>query len=235
MKSRHRKTTIMKRLLIFILLCAVSLPILWAQDIIITHDSERIDVKVTEVSETDVRYKKADNIEGPTFVIATSKIASIIYMNGEVQIFSKPKTNAQKDVILKTASDEYIDLGLPSGTLWKNRNEDGHYTYKKAIKAFGNSLPTKAQLHELTSTCKYIWKDNGCLLVGPNGNSIFLPATGWAVCGTREPHAEGVTGSYWSSTPDMFDSAWSLDFGIDRSPNFIVSDRCFGLVVRLVK
>ena len=71
-------------LLVVCLLCIVSK----AQDIIVTNDAVRIDVIVEEVSETAIRYKKANNPTGPTFVIGTDKIASIIYQNGSVQSFS---------------------------------------------------------------------------------------------------------------------------------------------------
>ena len=47
---------------------------------------------------------------------------------------------------------KYIDLGLPSGTLWKESNEGGdyaYYTFDEAIIKFGNKLPTKQQLEDL--------------------------------------------------------------------------------------
>ena len=46
----------------------------------------------------------------------------------------------------------YVDLGLPSGTLWKGKNEGGWYTYEEAISMFGNLLPTKEQFEELINT-----------------------------------------------------------------------------------
>lgn len=78
----------MKRILIMLLWVAVVLPIM-AQDIIVTTSSERIDAQVTEVSDTEVKYKRTDNLDGPVFVIATSKISSIIYQNGDVQTFAQ--------------------------------------------------------------------------------------------------------------------------------------------------
>ena len=77
----------MKRI-ILLLFCCVNL-CCWGQDIIVTQGSQRIDAKVLEVSETEVRYKKANNPDGPVFVIAADKIASILYSNGDVQLFDK--------------------------------------------------------------------------------------------------------------------------------------------------
>ena len=70
--------------LIFILLACLTAN---AQDIIIKKNSERIDAKILEVSDSEVSYKKTDYIDGPTFIVKTSEISSIIYSNGEVQAF----------------------------------------------------------------------------------------------------------------------------------------------------
>lgn len=56
-------------------------------DVIVTTQSERMDVKIVEVGSDYVKYKKANNLNGPTFVISTEKIASVMYANGEVQVF----------------------------------------------------------------------------------------------------------------------------------------------------
>lgn len=40
---------------------------------------------------------------------------------------------------------EYVDLGLPSGTMWKLFIEDGYYTFDRAVEKFGSNLPTKEQ------------------------------------------------------------------------------------------
>lgn len=76
----------MKKVLLM-LLCAAAFVPMFAQDIIVTTESERIDGKVIEVSDTEIKYKRKDNPNGPTFVLSTDKISSILYKNGEVQTF----------------------------------------------------------------------------------------------------------------------------------------------------
>ena len=73
----------------------------------------------------------------------------------------------------------YVDLGLPSGTLWKSYNEQGYYTYYQANTTFGNKLPTKEQCDELISYCQAVVSGNGYLITGRNGNCIYLPCYGW--------------------------------------------------------
>ena len=109
----------------------------------------------------------------------------------------------------------YVDLGLPSGTLWKNANEGGdnaRYTYDDAMDKFGNKLPTKQQLEELENKCTWTWMGNGYRVTGPNGKSITLPAAG-----LRNVYSDvryvGTVGRYWSSTTYDSGRAWCLYFG----------------------
>lgn len=65
----------------------VAVQCLMAQDHIITRDSKRIEATVMEVSDTEVRYKRYDNPNGPVYVIKTTQISSIMFANGAVQSF----------------------------------------------------------------------------------------------------------------------------------------------------
>jgi len=67
-----------------------------AQDIIVTTDARKIEAKITEVTKSEIRYKEKDYLDGPTFVISTDDISSIIYANGKVVLYSQPSTPAPK-------------------------------------------------------------------------------------------------------------------------------------------
>ena len=141
----------------------------------------------------------------------------------------------QKEAERQAELLKYVDLGLPSGTLWKNANEGGdnaRYTYNEAVSRFGNKLPTKEQLVELKDKCTWTWTGNGCKVTGPNGNSIFLPAAGLRNC----KGAVNEVGSYgycWSSTPWDSDYTWYLYF-YSYGVNMHYS-RCSEFPVRLVQ
>lgn len=127
----------------------------------------------------------------------------------------------------------YTDLGLPSGTIWKNFNATGFYTYDEAMSQFGNRLPTKEQWEELKAECRWSWNGNGCKVTGPNGNSITLPAGGWNDC-VGNVHGVWADGNYWSSTPYGSEYAWCLYFdSVDVNTGGI--DRCYVMSVRLVQ
>lgn len=85
----------MKRFVLSMMLLLVALGIFSqeaANDVIITHDAQRIDAVITEVSAVEVKYKQANFPTGPTFVVAIDDIATIIYSNGKVQAFQKKAT-----------------------------------------------------------------------------------------------------------------------------------------------
>ena len=79
----------------------------FAQDIIETIDAKRIEAKILEVSETEIKYKEIDNIEGPTFILSTNKIRSITYANGIV--ISSPNVNPELVQFAKENKRHVID------------------------------------------------------------------------------------------------------------------------------
>ncbi len=141
------------------------------------------------------------------------------------------KSDASKDA--PENPQGYIDLGLPSGTLWKNQNEDGFYAYDEAVSKFGSKLPTKDQCEELKNYCDWTWTGDGYRVKGSNGNFIFLPAAGYCDC-NGSVNFVGLYGYYWSSSPSDSDHAWRLGFisgGVDLGDYY----RCVGRSVRLVQ
>ena len=59
-----------------------------AQDILVWKGGEVENVKVLEVTPTEVRYKKANNLNGPSFTEKRSSLISVKYENGETQKFN---------------------------------------------------------------------------------------------------------------------------------------------------
>ena len=71
-----------------------------AADVIVTNNSERIDALIQEVSESEIRYKKANDPDGPAFVVKTAEVATVIYANGEVQAFEHAQQAQQSSSIV---------------------------------------------------------------------------------------------------------------------------------------
>lgn len=109
----------MKRLL-FTLLVASATVYVSAQDIIITRDEKKIDAKVLEISDTEIKYKEADDLEGPTYVLSVKKIASIVLSSGKVKVFGDyPKSTAnpiahvpQQSIKIDEPETKYLSSSL---------------------------------------------------------------------------------------------------------------------------
>ena len=71
-----------------------------AKDVIVTKDAQQIEARITEVSDSEVKYKKVNNLNGPTFVITTDKISTVVYENGEIQTFQSETENVSENVFL---------------------------------------------------------------------------------------------------------------------------------------
>jgi len=92
--------------LLFLGICSVS-----AQDLIILKDGNVIESKVTEISQTEIRYKRFNNLDGPTIVIPADRVLSIRYQNGTQEIINADavqKNNQAKPVTPAMDPDKFI-------------------------------------------------------------------------------------------------------------------------------
>ena len=111
----------------------------------------------------------------------------------------------------------WIDLGLPSGTLWRCCNEGasspeafgGYYEFGDVATA-----PSVDQVKELRNCTTRVWTTRngvkGLKLTGSNGGSIFLPAAGLRV--EEEVSQAGTVGYYWTSIQATGDDAYEWLF-----------------------
>lgn len=82
---------------------------------------------------------------------------------------------------------EYVDLGLPSGTLWAAdyvKSDDGSRAYIPYGQAEQLNIPTKEQWLELKESCKSEVVQDGdrvskLIFKGPNGNILSFETTGY--------------------------------------------------------
>jgi len=99
-------------------------------------------------------------------------------------------------------------------------------------------IPTRAQQDELRANCTRKWTQqngvNGIQVIGPNGNSIFLPAAGYRMYDGL--YNERVHGNYWSSSlrPGFENHPYSLYFESYDWYQDYDSWRDLGLSVRAV-
>ncbi len=140
---------------------------------------------------------------------------------------------------------DYVDLGLPSGTLWAACNVGasspqeigGMYNlpFKSvgiiqtsddpAYTTWGSNwcLPTGKQIQELIDNCKSEWKSYkgvpGRIFTGPNGNILFFPASGWQNSNETEIRERGEIGGYWAgdtSSPSTPEYRYTILFNNEK-------------------
>lgn len=74
-----------------IILITLLLPVsTFAQDIIYMMDGSEVEAKLMEISSSEIKYKRFDNLEGPLFVLERQKVFKVKYMNGQSEVMTKP-------------------------------------------------------------------------------------------------------------------------------------------------
>ena len=153
-------------------------------------------------------------------------------------------------VDLRDNKTEYVDLGLPSGTLWATdyEQENDKTLYLPYIQAAELTLPTEEQWKELLEICE--WQGNysssglsfyGITVIGPNGNSIRLSSKGFMKDDVEigRPLYGGGSVYFWLNDNEATNNIQSvvIDKGKYRSPEIGIIKTFSGykLPVRLVK
>lgn len=111
---------------IFTLLAVIAFSITgFSQDIITKKSGEDIQAKISEVNQTEIKYKKFDNLDGPTFTLLKSDVLMMRYENGTKDIFNQSeevKTDSKTsndDMRMKGKRDsEMNQKGKKSGAGW---------------------------------------------------------------------------------------------------------------------
>lgn len=195
-----------------------------------------VNVKVLNIESgayDNASYEYISNATGENINIQCVKLAQRLFGGSTSSFSSSGRDSSFAVEEVPEVPAGYTDLGLPSGTYWKNSNESGgFYTYEQAVNRFGSKLPTKEQFEELKNSCSWQWIGNGYKVTGPNSNFIILPAAGSRNCNGGVAYV-GSWGRYVSSTPYGSSVAWYFSFdsgGVDMGRR----NRCYGQSVRLV-
>ena len=108
----------MKKVSLLIFLITSSFSICFSQDIISQKNGEDLKAKVLEVNTSEVKYKKHENVDGPTYTILKSEVLSIQYENGSKDIFSEHATLTDKELYAqgRTDASKYYKKYRAAGT-----------------------------------------------------------------------------------------------------------------------
>ncbi|MBI1286817.1 MAG: hypothetical protein GC178_04490 [Flavobacteriales bacterium] len=62
----------------------------FSQDVIYMLNGDEVEAKLTEISSSELKYKRMDNLDGPVFVIERNKVFKVKYANGQSEVMTKP-------------------------------------------------------------------------------------------------------------------------------------------------
>ncbi len=100
----------------------------FAQDKIYKKTGEVLEAKVTEIGNSEIRYKAFANLNGPNYVVNKQDVIKIIYENGKVETFE----NVTKEIAIETqkrAQNVYAEI-LGQGLLF-SINYDTRFSNKR--------------------------------------------------------------------------------------------------------
>jgi hypothetical protein len=102
-----------------------SISLAYSQDTIVKYNGSTIQGKVLEISVSEVKYKKLNFADGPTYIEKKSEIEMIKYANGMKEHFEKP---------LKPSGSQYTNGGNNQGS---NDYYGGYSPPKNKIETWG--------------------------------------------------------------------------------------------------
>ena len=161
----------MKKSLTLLLLVILS-SLSFAQDIIITKDKERIQAKILEVSQDEIKYKKFTYQDGPIFSIDIDEVVTVAYENGEVEVYDE-ETIEEKNEIIQAKAEALRKQEAMFGTF--SKEDDFYYLYDRDKTT---KMDQKAYLQFIQDNCPEAYRSyqKGNTLVCKKENMPFKQA-----------------------------------------------------------
>src|SRR5437016_10861835 len=113
--------------LLLIAHCLLSIINCNAQDTIIQRNGFRIAAKVLEIDKQDVKYKKFENPEGPSYVISKSDVSIIRYQNGSADTLNVVSASPALKYVSKPTSEMYLKGQKDAETFYTKYKPAGHW------------------------------------------------------------------------------------------------------------
>ncbi len=95
----------MKQGLIYILVFLTGFA--YAQDQLFKKDNTKLEVKILEINQNEIKYKLFTYQDGPTIIVAKSDVALIIYQNGVHEVLNTPAPATQNPTVVYLQNQGY--------------------------------------------------------------------------------------------------------------------------------
>ncbi len=128
-------------LMMLMLLCCFSIK---ADDVIVMRNGDVVNAKVTEITQDEIKYKKASRPDGPLYTVNKSDVLAINYEDGEKETFEDYAPAANEE---------------PSGVTYlkpENLSPEIAQLNAQAIQKINREVPTKCEDKEIGKKSKDI-------------------------------------------------------------------------------
>jgi hypothetical protein len=132
-----------------------------AQDMIVLTDGSMIEAKVEEITPTEIKYRRFDNLSGPLIIIYANDVLSIKYENGTVEVInsapsSEPQIPSIPPVTIASPAFDldkfYFSISIePSGFLAGGPSATAEFSKGAFNSLFHVAFPTLALLRKVSS------------------------------------------------------------------------------------
>lgn len=109
----------------------------FAQDTLILKDGKEISSKILEVNVNDIKYKRSDNIDGPTYTVKKSEIFILKYANGTKDVVTQEAKTQTTETQAATAEDMYFKGQMDAARYYKKYRGAGTATLITTLAAGG--------------------------------------------------------------------------------------------------
>ena len=170
-----------------IVICFVIGATIFAQDKILLKNGNEIQSVVQEVGFNEIKYKRFDNLNGPTYIVKKIEINQIVYENGTMDFFGptspSEQTDTQQEIILnKVESVLYYSRGVCQNELklkpeyvraimFDNRPAFRRYNFGRTLYVTGQIIAYPSALIFLLDLGFNDYSDGTALTIGALGTA----------------------------------------------------------------
>jgi len=213
-KNRARSKSLKNRVNLLFFILYISSISVYAQDIITLRNGNEIKAKVTEITPSEIKYKRFENLEGPTVTVAKADVFAINYENGTrevINMVTSSSTSAKTAHYTENSFGIYVNPGGFISSLCFGPMIGAEITRDKFIIDFGLSIPTLGLIAGCDDT--------------DNKYSIGLGA------GLKYYNAKPSGGFYAGVVLGYYTIKWTDEFAAsDKRPHDDM-DKCAGFLV----
>ncbi len=123
----------MRKIILTTLTTLFSLTLCFSQDVITTRSGESIQAKVLEVGQTEIKYKKFDNPDGPVYWILKSVVIMVTYENGTVDVFKVEKKSLDSSSVVSLTENLFMKGQVDAARYYKGYGSAGTGTLITAL------------------------------------------------------------------------------------------------------